>query len=81
MNLFGLYSLVQMEKPVYVIEIPHYGGYKVNIEFFLVSCLNPLYRFVTVLFRGNLSNTIFFPFGFYCYLRMCFENRLYQNRA
>lgn len=34
-NLFGLYSLVQMEKPVYVIEIPHYGGYKVNIEFLL----------------------------------------------
>lgn len=34
-NLFGLCSLVQMEKPVYVIEIPHYGGYKVNIEVLL----------------------------------------------
>lgn len=32
-NHSGLYRLVQMEKPVYVIEIPHYGSYKVNIEF------------------------------------------------
>lgn len=34
-NLFGLYSLLQMEKPVYVIEIPPHGGYKVNTEFLL----------------------------------------------
>lgn len=54
-NLFGLSSPVQMEKPVYVIEIPHCGGYKVNIEVFALSCLNPLYHFVTVLFRDKLN--------------------------
>lgn len=31
-NRFGLYGLIQTEKPVYVIEIPPYGSYKVNIE-------------------------------------------------
>lgn len=37
-NLFGLSSTVQTGKPVYVIEIPHRGDYKVNIEIFALSC-------------------------------------------
>lgn len=82
MNLFGLSSPVQMEKPVYVIEIPHCGGYKVNIEVFALSCLNPLYHFVTVLFRDKLNirnNPLSFFFFFNYYLRIYFENRLYQT--
>jgi len=54
-NLFGLSSPVQMEKPVYVIEIPHCGGYKVNIEVFALSCLNPLLSFCDCSFQGQIK--------------------------